>query len=296
MAPDPYTIVVRWSRPFIEADTMFTNRRGLPLPRHLLERTYLEDKESFLNLGYWNTDFIGTGPYKLREFNLGSGIVMDANDQYPLGRPKIDRIDVRFIPDPGTIAANILAGEVDMTMGGRLSIEWASQVRAQWRDGGLQVSPTTTMISAYPQFINPIPPILLDARFRKALLHAVDRQQIVDSLVEGLGTVGDSIIGPDQDEYPDIQARIVRYAYDPQRAAQMLEGLGYTKAGDGFYRGPSAQQLRLEIRTTATDDTQMKTMLSIANDWQRLGIGVRPGASSPAAGVGSRIPRDATGF
>jgi peptide/nickel transport system substrate-binding protein len=168
---------------------MFTNRRGLPLPRHILERSYLEDKENFLNLGYWNTDFIGTGPYKLREFNLGSGVVMDANEQYPLGRPKIDRIDVRFIPDPGTIAANILAGEVDMTMGGRLSIEWASQVRAQWRDGGLKVASTTTMISAYPQFINPNPPVLLDARFRKALLHAIDRQQIVDSLVEGLGTV-----------------------------------------------------------------------------------------------------------
>jgi peptide/nickel transport system substrate-binding protein len=273
-APDPYTVTVRWTQPFIEADTMFSNRRGLPMPRHVLERNYLEDKDNFLNIGYWNNDFIGAGPYKLREFSIGSGVVLDANDSYALGRPKIDRIDVRFIPDPGTIAANILAGEVDMTIGGRLSVEWATQVRSQWRAGDLKTSGTTTMISAYPQFINPNPPILLDARFRKALLYAVDRQQIVDSLVEGLSQVGHSIISQDDDDWQYIQSRVVTYNYDPARAAQMLDGLGYARGTDGLYRDATGQRLTVEARTTATDDTQTKTMLSLADNWQKLGLGV----------------------
>jgi peptide/nickel transport system substrate-binding protein len=273
-APDPHTIVVRWNQPFIEADTMFTNRRGLPLPRHVLERTYLEDKDNFLNISYWNSEFIGLGAYKLREFNIGVGVVMDANDSYVLGRPKIDRIDVRFIPDPSTIAANILAGEVDMTMGGRLSLEWGGQVAAQWRDGHMATGRSTTLISAYTQFINPNPPILLDGRFRKALLHAVDRQEIVDSLVQGLGLIGHSIIPQDSEEWAEVEPRIVKYEFDPRRAGQMIDGLGYTRAGDGFYRDTGGQRLTIETRTTATDDTQMKTMFSLADYWQRIGVAV----------------------
>ncbi len=273
-APDPRTIAIKWKRPFLEADTMFTNDRAFPMPKHLLEKAFLEDKENFVNLPYWSREFVGAGAYRLREWSSGSGVSLEANDAYVLGRPIIDRIDVRFIPDPGTIAANILAGEVDLTMGGRLSLEWGAQVRTQWRDGRMDTARPTSMISAYTQFLNPNPAVILDVRFRRALLQAVDRQQIIDSLVEGLGPMGHSIISPEDADWRDVEGSIVRYDLDPRRAVQTIEGLGYARASDGFFRDAAGQRLTVEVRTTSNDDSQMKTMFSVADYWQQIGVSV----------------------
>ena len=273
-APDPRTVTIKWKRPFLEADTMFTNDRAFPMPKHLLEKAFLEDKDNFVNLPYWSRDFVGAGAYRLREWSSGSGVSLEANDQYVLGRPIIDRIDVRFIPDPGTIAANILAGEVDLTLGGRLSLEWGAQVRSQWRDGRMDTARPTSMISAYTQFLNPNPAVILDVRFRRALLQAIDRQQIIDSLVEGLGPMGHSIISPEDADWRDVEGSIVRYDLDPRRAVQTIEGLGYTRASDGFFRDAAGQRLTVEVRTTSNDDSQMKTMFSVADYWQQIGVSV----------------------
>ncbi len=131
-----------------------------------------------------------------------------------------------------------------------------------------------TAVSAYPQFIDPNPPVLLEAPFRRALLHAVDRQALVDTVLDGLAPVMHSIIGENHAEYHDVQRSVVRYEYDPRRATQMIEGLGYSKGADGNYRDAAGRPLTLEVRTTANDDGQMKTMLTIAASWQQIGIPV----------------------
>ncbi len=90
--PDPRTIVVRWSTPFIEADTLFSPSFALPLPKHVLGRAFAEDKASFLSQPYWREAYIGTGAYRLQEWVPGSGASLVANDSYVLGRPKIDQM------------------------------------------------------------------------------------------------------------------------------------------------------------------------------------------------------------
>lgn len=270
-APDARTFKISWLRPFIEADTRMNSR---PMPRHLLEKTYREDKENLPVLAYWNREFIGTGPFKLKDWVTGSHLILERNEQYVLGRPKIDEITVRFIPDPATLAANILAGGIDLTLGGRLSLEWGIQVRDQWKDGKMTPGVPSSAISAYPQFINPNPAIQLEPNFRRALLHAADRQEMIDSLVYGLSPVAHSIISPRDAEHPDIERSIVKYSYDPRRAAQLVEGLGYTKGPDGFYRDGAGQVLTVPSQTQATDDQQVKTQLSLATYWQQLGVRV----------------------
>src|SRR5262249_41343487 len=136
-ALDERTAVVAWTSPYIQADSLFTHQLALPIPRHLLERPYTDDKAAFTDHPYWSDEFVGTGPYRIRTWERGSHLVLAANDSYLLGRPKIDEIVVKFIPDPSTLAANLLAGEIDMTMEGRLSIEWAMTLRDQWKDGNV---------------------------------------------------------------------------------------------------------------------------------------------------------------
>jgi peptide/nickel transport system substrate-binding protein len=271
-APDPHTVKVTWKEPFIRADILF-NEDTLPLPKHLLEDIYRTQKETFTGLPYWNAGFIGTGPFKVRDFNPGVGAVLVKNTDYVLGAPQIDEVEVRFITDPGTLGANVLAGGVDMTLGGRLSLDWGIQIRDQWRDGKM-VTELTNPISAWPQFLNPSPPILANVQFRKALMHAVDRTQLSEAIVAGLSPIANSIVPPNAAEYRQIESGIVRYPFDPQRAAQMIEALGYSRGSTGMYQGPDGQPLRVEIRTRNNDEAQVKTTLSMADYWEKAGMSV----------------------
>src|SRR5581483_10160749 len=108
---------------------------------------------------------------------------------------------------------------------------------------------------------------------RKALMTAIDREQMVDSLMGGLGGVGHSLVLPDEPEYRGLDQRAVRYEYDPRQAIQMVEALGYARGADGFFVDPAQQRVTLEVRTVATDIAQ-KATLAVADSWQRAGLGV----------------------
>src|SRR5438094_4550276 len=120
-APDAETILVRWSKPYIQADVLFSDDAAVPLPRHLLERPYTEDKANLVNLPYWTNDYVGLGPYKVKDWERGSYILVQANDSFVLGRPKIDEIEVRIMPDANSIVAGLLAGSIDVLLGRSIS-------------------------------------------------------------------------------------------------------------------------------------------------------------------------------
>ena len=69
---------------------------------------------------------MGLGPYQVKSWDRGSSIVAVANESYVLGRPKIDEIEIRTIPDANAIMASLLAGAVDLTIGRSLSLDQSS--------------------------------------------------------------------------------------------------------------------------------------------------------------------------
>jgi peptide/nickel transport system substrate-binding protein len=273
-ARDQRTVRVLWKRPYIAADLLFGAQELVP--RHILEPPYLEDKASIASHPYWTTEFVGLGPFKVREFERSSHMVLEANDRYVLGRPRVDEIEVRFIPDPNALSANLLAGAVELTIGQNLSLETAIQVAAQWRDGKLEAAPAGgNPIHIFPQFINPSPPVIADVRFRRALAHAMDRQELIDSIMAGRAQIAHGILwGASDREWTDIEAAVVRYELDPRRAAQLIEGIGYARAADGFFYEPSGQRLSVELRTLGSFDTSVRALFPIADYWQRVGVGV----------------------
>jgi len=82
---DPSTVVARWKRPLIEADTLFTSNISLPMPKHLLERAFAESKATFADLPFGSQEFVGAGPFKLKEWVRGSHLVLAANEHYASG-------------------------------------------------------------------------------------------------------------------------------------------------------------------------------------------------------------------
>ncbi len=259
-----------WNALYIDADTMFTGAFASPLPKHLLESTFVNDRQAFQALPYWSSEYVGTGPFKLRQFNPGASVVLAANDEYALGRPKLDEIEVRFILDANTLVTNLLANSVELTLGRGFTVENALQLRDQWRDGRMLYR-TRLWIALHPQFINPNPAVVTDLRFRQAMMYGTDRQQLVDSLQGGLGGVGHVLIGPAEPEYPDVKDSVRTYEYDPRRTAQILEAMGYTRGGDGMYRDAAGSRLAVEIRSNGERITE-SAIVPVTNMWNQLGV------------------------
>jgi peptide/nickel transport system substrate-binding protein len=233
-APDPRTLTVVWKKPFIKADALFStinnsNQRIMPMPQHLLEADFQQEPSLLTQLPYWTRSFVGLGPYRVHDYVEGSHMVARASDNYVLGRPRIDEIEVRFVPDPSTIAANVLADAVDLTLGGRFSIEWGVAIRDRWPNGRMVPNQTTSFMGIFVQLMNPTPPVLAEVPFREALIRAIDRQEMSDTIQAGLAKVQHSLIPEDAPEFPAVSSSVVRYDFDARRAAQLVSSYGYTR-------------------------------------------------------------------
>ncbi|HZT06757.1 MAG TPA: peptide ABC transporter substrate-binding protein [Chloroflexota bacterium] len=268
--PDTRTVVATWAKPYIKADAAFVS----PRPKHLLEAAYLKDKKSFPQLAYWGSEFVGTGPYRLRDWTPGVNMILEANEAYVLGRPKIDEIEVRFISDASALATNLLASSIDLTLGKSLSLDQALQVRDQWRDGRLDTAPSNNIL-IYPQLLDSSPPIVGDLRFRKALMYAMDRQQLVDGIMSGQTQIGESYLQPSDPDFAATLPYAVRYEYNPQLAAQMIADLGYVAGTDGAFHDAGGERITVEIRTNNVD-TNQRAMFAVADQWKRAGVDASP--------------------
>lgn len=275
-ATDARTVVVRWSIPYINADSIFgggetpTSTLIYILPRHLLETPY-SNQVNLLELSYWREDFIGTGPFQLKQYLPNSFAILDAFDHYVLGRPKIDQVELKFISDPNTVIANVLAGSLDLVMGGIVSFEQAADVAERWPEGHVALA-SGNSITIYAQFMDANPPLMTNPQFRRSLLMAMDRQTLLDSFQRGQASVAHTtVFSPTSAEFPYIEKSIVKYPFDPRRAAGMIEGLGYTRGPDGLFHDVGGPALSLEMRTIVREP-QSKMVLAIADNWKQIGV------------------------
>jgi peptide/nickel transport system substrate-binding protein len=270
-APDPRTVTVVWKSAFIEADDFYSR----PIfPKHLLEKPFTENKDGFFGLPYWNLEYVGAGPYRVHEWVRDSHAVLRVFDSYVPGRPKIEEIELRFLADENAFMANILANAVDVTIGKSITLEQTLQVRDQWREGRIETAAETAM-KIWPQFINTNPEVVRDVRFRKALMHAMNRQEMVDGIMAGLSQIAHTVLLPDEPELAEVESALVKYDFDLRRAAQMIEAIGYSKGPDGMYRDGAGVPLRVEISAT-NEDQNTKPMFAVADNWQRAGVAVEP--------------------
>jgi peptide/nickel transport system substrate-binding protein len=248
------------------------NSLAVPMPKHLLEGPYRESKATLHENAYWLSQFVGTGAYRMKQFS-DTGLVLEAWDGYVFGRPKIEEIAVRWVTDPNTYVANILAGTADLTVGPGLTVEQAQLLKNQW-NGGRVDTLFRFWIRMNPQLLESDPVAISDLRFRQAMTQAMDRQAMVETLQAGVAPVAHIWLNPTHALFQEVEPSVVKYEFDPRRATQLLEEMGYRKGSDGMYRDGSGQPLSVEIRALESLDIQVKSMLSVADYWKRLGVGV----------------------
>jgi peptide/nickel transport system substrate-binding protein len=170
---------------------------------------------------------VGSGPFRIAEHAIGKHLRLVRNPNYFEGgakqAPRVDMIEIRFIPDAQTRIAEILSGGIDMIMG--VAHDQAQQLRAP---PNLQVVSGETMRFAFLQMNSmdnsPAPP-LRDIRVRKAILHAIDREAMVKSIVGAGSRVIHTLCFPGQFGCRDEEAP--RYAFDPAKSKQLLAEAGF---------------------------------------------------------------------
>ncbi|MCM1149820.1 MAG: ABC transporter substrate-binding protein [Butyricicoccus sp.] len=241
-APDERTVSFRLSAP----NAAFLDYMTMPvLPEHLLAGEDMQTSDFFRAP-------VGTGPYRLAEWDEGQAVTLVRNEDYFKGAVNIETIIFKFVPDDSARTLQLRAGELDLA---QLTPRDAQTFAG---DESFAVYRMTTSDYRGIMFNFNNPYWDENREMIPAICCAIDRQAIVDSVLLGCG---ESAYGPLQRnvyDNPDAE----RWDYDPGRAETILLDSGYEKRSDGFYyRGdqkaafvlnaPSGDRVRLEIAQAA---------------------------------------------
>jgi peptide/nickel transport system substrate-binding protein len=255
-AVDRYTFRVTYKEPFSPALESWA--LGV-IPKHLLDGKDLNSAE-------FNRRPVGTGPYKLKEWIAGQKLVLEANDRYFEGRPKIDQYIYRIIPDSSTMFQELLSGGVDMM--GLNPLQY------------LRKSETRRIKENYRKFRYPAnaftylgynlaSPLFSDKKVRQALAYAIDRQSIIDGVLMGLGQ---PCTGPFSYVSWAYNAKIRPYPYDPDRAKRMLEEAGWRdSSGDGIVE-KDGRPFQFTILTNQGNGERIKASEIMQQNFKKVGI------------------------
>ena len=184
---------------------------------------------------------IGSGPYKLVDYDKAQGSYLyEAFEDYYQGKPVVDRL---IFVKTGTEMINAALTQEEVQ---------AASIKAEMVDAleseGFVIVPSSYNWNA-KLTINHQKEPMNQKEFRQALAYAIDRQALVDVTQRGHGIPGSPcILPPDNRWYnPDIE----QYDYNPDKAQQLIEGLGYTLNGDGnFTRDGEVLSLELITQTS----------------------------------------------
>jgi peptide/nickel transport system substrate-binding protein len=222
--PDELTVRLVLTKPAPYLITALAASETPIVPKHIYEGTTPLENPA-------QNAPIGTGPFVFREWVRGSHIVYDRNpDYWDEGKPYIDQLVVRFIPDGAARAAAIETGEVQIAPGGPLALSELPRFEAlenlgiEWN--GYQYANGVTRVE-----FNLDRPIFKDVRVRRAVAHLVDRNVIRDVVNYGYPKTIPGPINPNLKRFyfDDIRT----YEANPAEAERLLDEAGYKRGADG---------------------------------------------------------------
>jgi ABC-type transport system substrate-binding protein len=284
-APDRTTLAITWRTPYPEAGAL-KNRDLEPLPRHLLQASFSQyegaptaEREAFANQPYWTADFVSVGPFRLEQWEPGTRLEASAFDGHALGRPHLDRLVVRFVPDENAALTNLLAESVQLTVTDALRFEHVAALRAAWGESNRGVvvleagSNNTTIVQFRPEHQRS--PELLDLRVRRALAHSIDRQALNDGIFDGQGLLSESYVNPSARYYDEIERLVDHHPFDLRAADQLMNEAGLHKGPSGIYVNAAGNPLRPALLSLAASHA-VKQVAIMTDVWRGAGIDVQP--------------------
>lgn len=223
-APDEHTVEFRFDQPYAPLLLQLNVTEAPILPAHVYEGTDPTENPA-------NTAPVGTGPFRFVSFSPGSEIRYERNDDYfKEGLPRLDEVVMRVIPDDATQMLALENGEVDFVW--NVPEQELERVRTSDRieTGTTQSNPGGSNCIMTVSF-NLDRPIVADVQVRRAIAHALDRDQFVERITFGQGKAAEAPISSgiawahaDDVDLPE---------HDPAEAERLLEEAGWVDEGGG---------------------------------------------------------------
>ena len=273
-APDAKTVVITTEYPIANMDYR-TSFLYAFYPPDFEEFTTAEELQNFTNF-----NAIGSGPFMLKAFDKDTGVaILDANKDYVDGAPKIGGIIFQTFDNADAMVQALKVGDIDMLM----SVPASAFETVK----GFENVKTTAIHNSYfyELIINsvdpnndPAPtgnPALADPAVRLAITHSINKQDIVDIVMQGLAAPGDTIVAPSMGggfwHNPNIQD----IPFDIAAANRVLDEAGYIAGSDGVRaKGDLRLEFRLQFPSTSSVYARIADMMA---DWfKQAGMKANP--------------------
>lgn len=216
------------------------------------------------NPGLWH------GPYKVARVVPGQSVLLERNPRWWGTEPYFDEIAIRTIENTAALISNLRAGDIDMISGELgIAVDQAQDFENRHGDDYRFLYKSGLVYEHIDLKLEN--PILSDVRVRQALLHGIDRAAISEQLFKGVQPVAHGNVNP-LDTWYDPE--VPKYAYDPDRAAALLEEAGWTPGPDGI-RMKDGERLVLDFQTTAQNKTRELVQQFLQDQWRAVGVETR---------------------
>jgi peptide/nickel transport system substrate-binding protein len=252
--PDSYTVIVNFKEYYAPYLSLFTR----VLPKHILE------SESDINKSAFNRTPIGTGPFKLKEWRLTEALVLEANPAYFRGKPNLDTIIYKVIPDNNIMLTQLKSGELDIIT--NIPFSQLDQVKSI---EGVRVVSTPNMIWEHLDF-NLDNPLFQDVRVRQAIALGIDRQGIIANVLKNSASPAAGDQSPLSWGYNPTAKQTIR---DIGTARDLLSQAGWQQGTDGIF-AKDGRKLAFSISVPAGMKTRELVAQAISYQLKEVGIAV----------------------
>jgi|UniRef100_A0A7C5AKC5 peptide/nickel transport system substrate-binding protein len=255
---DDYTFRVTYGKPFAPA----LGSWGLAmLPRHLLEGQDITRSPLARHP-------IGTGPYRFKEWRTGDRIVLTANPDYFEGRPYLNGYVYRVIPDLATMFMELKAGSLDRM--GLTPLQYTRQTAYPKFDKLFNKYKYVSFSYTYLGY-NLEDSRFADRRVRQALTHAINKQEIIQGVLLGLGQ---EATGPYKPGIWFYNPHVARFDYNPEKAKALLAEAGWRPNAQGLLE-KDGKPFQFTILTNQGNDLRVRTGEIIQRRLREVGIEVK---------------------
>ncbi len=255
-ALDDHTLVVTFPGPNVTFLGAAAFAGAYVLPAHLLDGTDL-------NASPFHRQPIGSGPFRLVEWQAGTLLRFERVDDHWAGPAELEGIVIRVVPGAEAQRALLERGEVDLVL--QLAMTELPFVNAL---SGYEAVPVPTFAN-WQVWLNNEDPVLDDVRVRRALVHAIDRELIADALLGGLTEPSDAALPAGHWAHADD---VPTYAYDPEAAEQLLDETGWTRPSAGAVRTRDGSELEIEVINIAGQADRLQVIQAIQSFWREVGV------------------------
>lgn len=255
---DDYTVSVTYAKPY--APALGSWAEGV-LPRHLLE-------DGEITASPLTTAPVGTGPYKFVEWRTGEKIVLEANPDYFLGRPYINRVLIRFLLDKGTAFLELKGSNLDQL--GLTPLQFKRQTQSRWFKENFYKYPHPSLSYTYLAY-NLQDWKFKDRRVRQALTMGINRKGIVDAVLLGMGQVAHAPYSPATFWY---NKNVKKYPYSRRAARKLLSQAGWKDTNEDGILDKDSIPFQFTIFTNQGDDRRKNAATIIQSNLKELGIQV----------------------